>query len=242
MTSSGWATRCVAVGPISLTVAAPGSLEVDAVCLAVGWPGNADLLHAPRSASRPSADTSRSTTLSGATCRASSRLGTSTGSACLCPVHVSRVGSPPRTQYSAPGGGSRTSSSPPAASPTPSTAGSEVERHRRYILGAHVLGEYSAEVIQTVSACMAANLRIEQIAELVPAFPTVTEGITVAAQTIVRQMGIASSAPSWGELCAADTPPGASAPCAPTALSDPQRCLEKSVGRAMSPRVHQPWA
>jgi pyruvate/2-oxoglutarate dehydrogenase complex dihydrolipoamide dehydrogenase (E3) component len=82
-----------------------------------------------------------------------------------------------------------------------------VERNRRYVLGAHVLGEYSAEVIQTASACMATNLRIEQIAELTPAFPTFTEGITVAAQAIVRQMGIAPSAPSWGELRAADTPP-----------------------------------
>lgn len=75
-----------------------------------------------------------------------------------------------------------------------------VERHRRYILGAHVLGEYSAEVVQTAAACMAANLRIEQIAELQPAFPTFTEGITIAAQIIVRQMGIAPSAPTWGEL------------------------------------------
>ena len=79
-----------------------------------------------------------------------------------------------------------------------------VERNRRYILGAHVLGEYSAEVIQTAAACMAANLRIEQVAELQPAFPTFTEGITVAAQIIVRQMGIAPSAPTWGELRAAD--------------------------------------
>jgi pyruvate/2-oxoglutarate dehydrogenase complex dihydrolipoamide dehydrogenase (E3) component len=85
-----------------------------------------------------------------------------------------------------------------------------VERNRRYILGAHVLGEYSAEVIQTASACMAANLRIEQIAELQPAFPTFTEGITVAAQTIVRRMGLAPTAPSWGELQTGPTTPGAS--------------------------------
>jgi pyruvate/2-oxoglutarate dehydrogenase complex dihydrolipoamide dehydrogenase (E3) component len=78
-----------------------------------------------------------------------------------------------------------------------------VERHRRYILGAHVLGEYSAEVIQTAAACMAANLRIEHIAELQPAFPTFTEGITVAAQMIVRQMGIAPTPPTWGEMRAA---------------------------------------
>jgi pyruvate/2-oxoglutarate dehydrogenase complex dihydrolipoamide dehydrogenase (E3) component len=80
-----------------------------------------------------------------------------------------------------------------------------VERDRRYVLGAHVLGEYSAEVIQTASACMAANLRIEQIAEIQPAFPTFTEAITVAAQAIVRQMGIAPSAPTWGELRIAGT-------------------------------------
>jgi pyruvate/2-oxoglutarate dehydrogenase complex dihydrolipoamide dehydrogenase (E3) component len=75
-----------------------------------------------------------------------------------------------------------------------------VERHRHYVLGAHVLGEYSAEVVQTVAACMAANLRIEQIAELQPAFPTFTEAVTVAAKMVVRQMGIAPTAPSWGEL------------------------------------------
>jgi pyruvate/2-oxoglutarate dehydrogenase complex dihydrolipoamide dehydrogenase (E3) component len=75
-----------------------------------------------------------------------------------------------------------------------------VERRRRYILGAHVIGEYSAEVVQTAAACMAANLRIEQVAELQPAFPTFTESITIAAQMIVRRMGLAATAPSWGEL------------------------------------------
>jgi pyruvate/2-oxoglutarate dehydrogenase complex dihydrolipoamide dehydrogenase (E3) component len=75
-----------------------------------------------------------------------------------------------------------------------------VERQRRYILGAHVIGEYSAEVVQTAAACMAANLRVEQVAELQPAFPTFTEGISVAAQMIVRDMGIAPGAPSWGQL------------------------------------------
>jgi Pyridine nucleotide-disulphide oxidoreductase, dimerisation domain/Pyridine nucleotide-disulphide oxidoreductase/Bacterial transcriptional activator domain/Transcriptional regulatory protein, C terminal len=34
-----------------------------------------------------------------------------------------------------------------------------VERHRRFILGAHVVGDYSAEVIQMAAAYMAANLR-----------------------------------------------------------------------------------
>lgn len=81
-----------------------------------------------------------------------------------------------------------------------------VDRNRRWLLGAHVLGEYSAEVIQTIAACMAARLRIEQIAELQPAFPTFTEAITVAAEIVVRKMGIAPRAPTWGELRAADSP------------------------------------
>ena len=74
-----------------------------------------------------------------------------------------------------------------------------VERHHRFILGAHVIGEYSAEVIQMVAACMAGNMRIEQVADLQPAFPTFTEGVSMAAQKIVRQLGIAPMAPGWGE-------------------------------------------
>ena len=88
-----------------------------------------------------------------------------------------------------------------------------VERDRRYILGAHVVGEYSGEVIQTASACMAANLRIEQVAELQPAFPTFTEGITLAAQTIVRRMGIAPTAPTWAGLQAAESAPKSELAC-----------------------------
>jgi hypothetical protein len=85
-----------------------------------------------------------------------------------------------------------------------------VERHRRYVLGAHVLGEYSAEVIQMAAACMAANMRVEQIAELQPAFPTFTEAVGMAALKIVRRLGIAPWAPSWSDLRPA-MPPGRSA-------------------------------
>jgi pyruvate/2-oxoglutarate dehydrogenase complex dihydrolipoamide dehydrogenase (E3) component len=75
-----------------------------------------------------------------------------------------------------------------------------VERRRRYVLGAHVLGEYSAEVIQMAAACMAANMRVEQIAELQPAFPTFTEGIGVAAHQIVRELGVAVWAMPWSDV------------------------------------------
>jgi hypothetical protein len=55
-------------------------------------------------------------------------------------------------------------------------------------------------VIQMAAVCMAANLRIEQIAELHPAFPTFTEAVTMAAAQIVRQLGVAAWAPTWSEL------------------------------------------
>ena len=72
-----------------------------------------------------------------------------------------------------------------------------IETERRYLLGAHVLGEYSAEVIQMIAACMAANMRIEQIAELQPAFPTFTEAAHLAAQHIVRELAIAPQPAFW---------------------------------------------
>ena len=75
-----------------------------------------------------------------------------------------------------------------------------IETAERKIVGAHVFGEYSAEVIQMVAACMAANLRVEQIAELQLAFPTFTEAVGTAAQLIVQDLGIAPIAPSWSTL------------------------------------------
>lgn len=72
-----------------------------------------------------------------------------------------------------------------------------VERHRRYILGAHVLGEYSAEIVQMVAACMAGNMRIEEVAELQLAYPTVTEGVGMAAQKLVRELGVTPMPRLW---------------------------------------------
>ena len=61
-----------------------------------------------------------------------------------------------------------------------------VETAERRIVGAHVFGEYSAEVIQMVAACMAAGMPIEEVAELQFAFPTFTEGVNQAAQMVVN--------------------------------------------------------
>ncbi len=94
-----------------------------------------------------------------------------------------------------------------------------VESNRHFILGAHVLGEYSAEIIQMVATCMATNMRIEQLADLQFAFPTFTEAVGMAAQKCVRQLGIARLAQQWSELRPlsedrrpAATPPGATVP------------------------------
>jgi hypothetical protein len=75
-----------------------------------------------------------------------------------------------------------------------------VQRRQRYLLGAHVLGEYSAEVIQVAAVAMAANLRVEQLAELQLAFPTFTEALGMAAQQLVRELGVARMPPSLSEL------------------------------------------
>ena len=72
-----------------------------------------------------------------------------------------------------------------------------------------LIGEYSAEVIQMVAACMAGNMRIEQIADLHPAFPTFTEAVSLAAQKVVRQLAIAPMAPGWGDSQPATTTPSA---------------------------------
>lgn len=83
-----------------------------------------------------------------------------------------------------------------------------VEQRQRYILGAHVLGEYSAEVIQVAAVAMAANLRLEQLAELQLAFPTFTEALGTAAQQLVRELGVARMPPSLSDLAPASHPGG----------------------------------
>jgi pyruvate/2-oxoglutarate dehydrogenase complex dihydrolipoamide dehydrogenase (E3) component len=74
------------------------------------------------------------------------------------------------------------------------------DRQTHLVLGAHVLGEYSAETVQTVAACMAAGMRIEQVAELQLAFPTFTEAVSMAAQKICRSLGIGDFPQVWSYL------------------------------------------
>ena len=50
---------------------------------------------------------------------------------------------------------------------------------------------------------MAANLRVEQLAELQLAFPTFTEALGMAAQQLVRTLGVARMPPSPSDLASA---------------------------------------
>ncbi len=59
-----------------------------------------------------------------------------------------------------------------------------------------MLGEYSAETVQTVTACMT----VEHVADLQFAVPTFTEGVSMAAQMICRDIGIGHFPPAWSYL------------------------------------------
>jgi pyruvate/2-oxoglutarate dehydrogenase complex dihydrolipoamide dehydrogenase (E3) component len=78
------------------------------------------------------------------------------------------------------------------------------DRRSHLILGAHVLGEYSAEIVQVVAAAMSAGMKVEQLAEIQFAFPTFTEAVSMAAQMACRTIGIGRFPPSWSYLGSGD--------------------------------------
>lgn len=75
-----------------------------------------------------------------------------------------------------------------------------VSRQSRRILGAHVVGEQAVEVAQIVAAGMAADMRIEQLAELELAYPTYCAIVGLAARELTREFGITPLAPEWRSL------------------------------------------
>jgi pyruvate/2-oxoglutarate dehydrogenase complex dihydrolipoamide dehydrogenase (E3) component len=74
-----------------------------------------------------------------------------------------------------------------------------VDRGTGCILGAHVVGEHSAEVIQVAATCMAGGVTVNQVADLKFAYPTFAEAIGLAARGIIREMS-ASLAMSDGHV------------------------------------------
>jgi pyruvate/2-oxoglutarate dehydrogenase complex dihydrolipoamide dehydrogenase (E3) component len=79
------------------------------------------------------------------------------------------------------------------------------ETHR--ILGAHIMGEQALEILQLVATCLAADMQIEQLAEMELAYPTFTAIVGLAARRIIRQLGIvplATQLQSLGRLYVAE--------------------------------------
>ncbi len=72
------------------------------------------------------------------------------------------------------------------------------DTHR--ILGAHAVGEQALEIVQIVAAGMAADMWVEQLAEMELAYPTFTAIAGLAARRIVRQLGVVPLAPEWRAL------------------------------------------
>ena len=63
-----------------------------------------------------------------------------------------------------------------------------IDKETQELLGVHVLGSYSAEVIQVAATCLATGMKINEIANLELAFPTFTEALGMAAQRICRNL------------------------------------------------------
>jgi len=72
------------------------------------------------------------------------------------------------------------------------------ENHR--ILGAHIVGEQALESIQLVAGGMAADMWVEQLAELEIAYPTYTAAVGLAARQIVHKLGVTPVAAQWRAL------------------------------------------
>lgn len=75
-----------------------------------------------------------------------------------------------------------------------------VSRHTRRILGAHVVGEQALEIVHVAAAAMAADMDVEQLAELQIAYPTFTAILGLAARQIGRELQAKISASEWVSL------------------------------------------
>jgi pyruvate/2-oxoglutarate dehydrogenase complex dihydrolipoamide dehydrogenase (E3) component len=73
------------------------------------------------------------------------------------------------------------------------------ERSNGRLLGGHVLGEYSAEVIQLIASFMASGMSVARIAELQLAYPTFAEGVVLAARRLARDLGMVLSVTPWDD-------------------------------------------
>ncbi len=73
------------------------------------------------------------------------------------------------------------------------------ERGSGRLVGAHVLGEYSAEIIQVAAACMAAGMTVAQVAEVQFAYPTFTQAIGLSALRLAQALELVPSAGAFDD-------------------------------------------
>jgi hypothetical protein len=62
------------------------------------------------------------------------------------------------------------------------------------------VGEQALEIVQLAAAGMAADMWVEQLAEMELAYPTFTAVVGLAARRIVNQLGVVPLAPEWRAL------------------------------------------
>ena len=75
-----------------------------------------------------------------------------------------------------------------------------VDRETHRLVAAHVVGEQALEIVHVVAAGMAADMWVEQLAELQIAYPTFTAILGLAARRIVAELGVTPLAPEWRAL------------------------------------------
>ena len=75
-----------------------------------------------------------------------------------------------------------------------------VSRETHRILGAHIVGEQALEIVHVVAAGMAADMWVEQLAELEIAYPTFTAVVGLAARKIIRELGVMPLTTQWRSL------------------------------------------
>ncbi len=72
------------------------------------------------------------------------------------------------------------------------------ETHR--LVAAHVVGEQALEVVHVAAAAIAADMWVEQLAELQIAYPTFTAILGLAARRLVADLGVTPMAHEWRAL------------------------------------------
>jgi pyruvate/2-oxoglutarate dehydrogenase complex dihydrolipoamide dehydrogenase (E3) component len=92
------------------------------------------------------------------------------------------------------------------------------DRRDGRVIGGHVVGEYSAEVIQLVASCMEGGTSVARIAELQLAYPTFTQAVVLAARRLARELGLILAVTPWDD--ALDGEAEARGPSAGRALAD----------------------